>query len=202
MTQPLFNRTGQRKYLVSCERLAFVRAAVGENDAIASFCLTLALTGARISEALALTGERVDLVDRVLVFDTLKRRRRGVFRAVPVPHILLELIERGCRRARTEQRIWPWGRTTAWKHVRRVMRQAGIVEGLCTPRALRHGFAVEAGLQSVPLNIVQRWLGHARIETTAIYSGVLGEEERTLANKTWKPLEVEISSVGKSDRLS
>lgn len=37
--------------------------------------------------------------------------------------------------------------------------------------------------------MVQRWLGHARIETTAIYAGALGEEERNLARKTWSFME-------------
>jgi site-specific recombinase XerD len=67
-----------------------------------------------------------------------------------------------------EGRFWPWGRTNGWKVVKSVMRKAGIAEGLCKPKALRHAFAVEAGQKSIPLNIVQRWLGHARIETTAI----------------------------------
>jgi site-specific recombinase XerD len=50
------------------------------------------------------------------------------------------------------------------------MQQAGIAPQLCKPKALRHAFAVEAGQKGVPLNVVQRWLGHARIETTAIYA--------------------------------
>lgn len=41
----------------------------------------------------------------------------------------------------------------------------------------------------MPLNIVQRWLGQARIETTAIYVGVIGEEERTLARVVWRRIE-------------
>lgn len=69
------------------------------------------------------------------------------------------------------------------------MRSAGIDDRLCQPKALRHGFAVEAGQKGVPLNIVQRWLGHARLETTAIYSGALGEEERNLARRAWESLE-------------
>ena len=34
---------------------------------------------------MTLTSERVDLASRAVVFETLKKRRRGVFRAVPVP---------------------------------------------------------------------------------------------------------------------
>jgi site-specific recombinase XerD len=56
-------------------------------------------------------------------------------------------------------------------------------------KALRHGFAIEAGQKGVPLNVIQRWLGHARLETTAIYAQALGNEERNLARRTWQALE-------------
>jgi len=37
---------------------------------------------------------------------------------------------------------------------------------------------------------VQRWLGHARIETTAIYAGTIREELRNLARRAWSALEL------------
>ncbi len=37
----------------------------------------------------------------------------------------------------------------------------------------------------VPLDLVQRWLGHANIATTAIYTRVLGPEEREIAARMW-----------------
>jgi site-specific recombinase XerD len=79
-----------------------------------------------------------------------------------------------------------------WKVVKLVMQKAGIAENLCTPKALRHAFAVEAGQKSIPLNVVQRWLGHARIETTAIYASAIGDEERNLARRAWSSLELAI----------
>jgi|HubBroStandDraft_5_1064220.scaffolds.fasta_scaffold07285_4 integrase/recombinase XerD len=193
MTQSLFDRTGNRKYLVARERQSFVVAAVAEGGAVGAFCLTLAFTGARISEALALTPERLDASNEAIVFETLKQRRKAVFRAVPIPHQLLFIIgdTTGVSEADvTVRRLWPWGRTTAWKRVKRVMKAAGIVDALCKPKALRHGFAVDAGQNGVPLNIVQRWLGHARIETTAIYASAIGEEERNLARRAWSSLEL------------
>jgi len=191
MSGSLFDRRGHRKYLVAAERLAFVRAALGENDLIASFCLTLIVTGARISEVLALTLDRIDSPNEAIVFETLKQRESGVFRAVPVPGWLLRII---CKlEAEPNGRLWPWGRTTGWKIIKSIMRKAGVVEYLCKPKALRHTFGVEAGQQGVPLNIVQRWLGHARIETTAIYAGAIGQEERNLAKRAWHSLEPAIS---------
>lgn len=156
-----------------------------------SFCITMAITGARISEVLALTAERIDEPNEAIVFDTLKRRVSGIYRAVPVPIWLIRLIMK--LPPASGARLWPWGRTTAWKIVKSVMRKAGIGEQLCKPKALRHAFGIEAGQQGIPLNIVQRWLGHARIETTAIYAGAIGEEERKLAQRAWSALEAALS---------
>jgi site-specific recombinase XerD len=50
---------------------------------------------------------------------------------------------------------------------------------------LRHGFAVACLTQKIPLPAVQKWLGHARLETTAIYLEVSGDEERELAKRLW-----------------
>ena len=190
MIPALFDRSGNRKYLTARERLAFVYAASKRGDDISTFCLTLAFTGARISEVLALTVTRIDAADEAVVFETLKQRQRGVFRAVPVPRTLIPLLT--SYGAHGDQRLWPWGRTTAWKNVKSVMHDAGIASCLCKPKALRHAFAVEAGQKGVPLNIVQRWLGHARIETTAIYASAIGDEERNLARKAWSSLELAI----------
>jgi len=190
MIPALFDHRGNRKYLVARERLAFVYAASKEPEAISTFCLTMAFTGARISEVLALTVTRVDAADEAIIFETLKQRKKRVFRAVPVPRTLIPLLT--SYGVGKQGRIWPWGRTTAWKVVKRVMRDAGIAECLCKPKALRHAFAVEAGQKGIPLNIVQRWLGHARIETTAIYASAIGDEERNLARKAWSSLELAI----------
>ncbi len=184
MTRCLFDGCGRRKYLVQAERIAFLSAAILEDHLVSSFCLTLAVTGARISEVLSLTADNIDVLNEAIVFRTLKQRHQNVFRAVPVPLAILRMI---CQVPTSGgKRIWPWGRTTAWKRIKSVMRKAEIAEGLCKPKALRHAFAVEAGQKGVPLNVVQHWLGHARLETTAIYAGVLGEEERTLARRSWE----------------
>jgi len=45
------------------------------------------------------------------------------------------------------------------------------------PKGLRHGFAVAAFQTRVPPHLIQRWLGHASIRTTSVYSDVMGREE-------------------------
>jgi integrase/recombinase XerD len=53
------------------------------------------------------------------------------------------------------------------------------------PKGLRHGFVVACIGQNIPLTTVQKWLGHSRLETTAIYLSVAGEEEREFAKRLW-----------------
>jgi site-specific recombinase XerD len=53
------------------------------------------------------------------------------------------------------------------------------------PTRLRHGFGVDTLQASVPLNMVQKWMGHARISTTAIYADASGEEETAFAARFW-----------------
>jgi integrase len=191
MTSSLFDSDGNRKYLVASERLAFARAARRVGGEIGTFCLTLAFTGARISELLALTPERIDRKNCAVVVETLKRRKRGVFRAIPVPQKLIARIERVHKiqlSRNPKERIWKWGRTTAWKVVKEVMLSANIRKSLAMPKAARHAFGADAIKNSVSLNLVQRWMGHARIETTAIYADVIGKEERALARQSWRTI--------------
>ena len=49
------------------------------------------------------------------------------------------------------------------------------------PKGLRHGFGVAAVSAGSPLNLVQKWLGHAQLTTTAIYADAVGEEEQSIA---------------------
>jgi integrase len=81
----LYDKRGSRKYLTASERQAFANAASRYSPATKAFCLTLLYTGARVSEVLALTIDRIDNSNNAIVVETLKRRHKGVFRALPVP---------------------------------------------------------------------------------------------------------------------
>ncbi len=191
----LYDGLGHRKYLTAREWRAFQRAADAAPPTVGTFCATLAYTGCRISEALALTVDRVDLSAGLLIFESLKKRRKGVYRAVPVPHEFLARLEKahGLRALRSEPTsgrdalLWPWCRTTAWRRVSEVMEAAGITGLQSSPKGLRHGFGIRAISAGVPLNMAQKWLGHSHISTTATYADATGSEERALARRMWGP---------------
>jgi integrase/recombinase XerD len=206
----LFGQCGHRKYLNGAERRQFVQAVVCLPESVRLFCLTLLWTGARISEVLALTPAAIDIEGGAITIRTLKRRRPGVIRQVPVPPDLLGGLDRllktgigaagaaddgdtcGCDAGGgagagdlSRQPVWRFSRTTAWRYVKAVMTAAGIAGMAATPKGLRHAFGVNAFQSGVPPHLVQRWLGHASLRTTAIYGDVIGPEERAFAKRMW-----------------
>ena len=193
----LFDDQGRRLYLTAEERDAFLDAAARAPRQVRTFCSLLHFTGCRLSEALAVTPRRVDLANQAIVFETLKKRRSGVYRAVPVPEEYLDTLDmvHGLRERLKrptdpvlDRPLWPWSRTTAWRRVAEVMAAAGIEDGphRC-PKGLRHGYGVAAISAAVPLNMLRKWMGHAQIETTAIYANALGAEQRSIAARMWRP---------------
>ena len=194
MTSELFTIEGKRKYLTAEEQGRFMAAAnAHERAEVRTLCLTLAYTGCRISEALELTADRIDLPDKSITFRTLKQRDKVKYRSVPCPDTLIDALELR-HRIRKSQRtkakgkntpLWPWGRTQATKHVWAVMEAADISGDHATPKGLRHGFGVRMAMQTRNPRLVQKLLGHSNLETTAIYMDLVGDEARAEVIGAW-----------------
>jgi integrase len=190
----LYDAQGRRKYLTADERKAFLNAAEKAPRQVRTLCLVLAYTGCRISEALELTAQRIDVDVGTVVFESLKKRRRGVYRAVPVPPPVIDALDlvHGLREAREGKnggrgaRLWTFSRTSAWRYIAAVLDEAGIDGPQASPKGLRHGFGVQAVSSGVPLNMVQKWLGHAQLTTTAIYADAVGAEEQSIMGRMWR----------------
>ena len=184
-TASLFDAGGRRKYLTADERDRFITAASCYSPQIEALCLLLHVTGCRVSEALALLPVHIDAKEGVVILQTLKQRKRGVFRMIPLPSKLVERMTDFTDHK--DAPLFPWHRTTAWEKVTAVMRRAEIFGPQACPRGIRHGFGVAAIAAGVPVTLVQRWLGHSRLETTSIYLAVTGPEERRYAERLWNP---------------
>ena len=181
-----------RKYLTVDERARFLVAVRAHaKPTVQTLARTLALTGCRVSEALALRACDVDLDAAELRIATLKRRRAH-WRAVPVPEDLvheLELVHR-VRRAQASARgrsaqLWDITRQGAHRQVSALMRSAGVEGPQACPRGLRHSFGVAAVQAGVPLTTIAAVLGHADVSTTAIYTTAIGAEARELVSRLW-----------------
>ena len=181
-----------RKYLTAEECTRFLAAVRAHRQpTVQTLARTLAMTGCRVSEALALRPCDVDLEAAELRIATLKRRREH-WRAVPVPEGLvqaLELVHR-VRRAQASPRgrvrpLWPITCQAAHRQVGALMAAAGIEGPQACPRGLRHGYDVAAVTAGVPLPTIAAVLGHASLETTAIYTTAIGAQARDLAARVW-----------------
>jgi integrase len=181
----LFDADGSRKYLCASELPRFLKVA-REHDALTcAFCTLLALTGCRISEALALTPQRLDAATGRVVFRTLKRRK-VLFRAIPIPPELMASLEQIAKGRAADAVLWRWSRPTAWRRVKGVMDAAGIAGAHAMPKGIRHGFAVACAEENISMPTVQKMMGHAKLETTAIYQQAVGREEKAFAQRLWR----------------
>ena len=180
----LYAATGARLYVNEAERVRFLAAAEAAPPPTRTLCLVLTLTGCRISEALGLTGQSVQTESATIAIRTLKQRRRASVREVPVPNSLIRQLSTA-HRLEGHAPLFAMCRTTAWRRVKQVMQIAGIDGPQATAKGLRHSFGVHALRSGVPLNLLQRWMGHANISVTAIYGNAVGPEDRAIAERMW-----------------
>jgi site-specific recombinase XerD len=69
-----------------------------------------------------------------------------------------------------------WSGAAVRSEFRRLAAQAGVRRRFA-PHQLRHAHALELAREGVPLNIIQRQLGHANLGTTSIYLQGIDPEE-------------------------
>lgn len=195
----LYDPAGNRLYLNAEERAAFLLVARKQPARDRTLCETLHFIGCRPSELLEITPARVDLSGGTIAIRSLKKRmdaagkQKVVYRTVPVPPDYLDTLNtaHGIREAQKSKRqanvpIWLLGRTRVWQIVKRIMIEAGIPDAPHrSPKGLRHGFGINASVNGVPLNMLQKWMGHAQLTTTAIYADAVGKEEQDIAARMW-----------------
>src|ERR1700688_4493892 len=124
----LYGSAGGRKYLNAAERRRFIKAARRAEPKTRLFCLVLGWSGGPDFEVLALTPEAIDIESGVANIETLKRRKRGIVRQVPLPRDVLAELNHVFHLRRRQRdpdsaygRIWCWSRTTAWRRIKEVM---------------------------------------------------------------------------------
>jgi len=134
-------------------------------------------SGLRISEALALAESDLDLDRGAVVVRRGKGNKRrevgmdewgwqqlvpwlALRREMPVGALLC--IINGPNRGR------PWTSSAARECLRKQAAQAGVRRRFA-PHQLRHAHAVEMAREGVPLNVIQRQLGHANLGITSVY---------------------------------
>ncbi|WP_037077884.1 site-specific tyrosine recombinase XerD [Pseudonocardia spinosispora] len=136
-------------------------------------------TGARISEAIGLDLDDVDLQSRA----ALLSGKGGKQRMVPIGRPAVAALE--AYRVRSRPGLASKGRGTpalflnarggrlsrqsAWQVLRTAAERAGVTEPV-SPHTLRHSFATHLIEGGADVRVVQELLGHASVTTTQIYT--------------------------------
>ncbi len=190
----LFTGTGERKYLNEAERDRFLKAIpVLKNPIEQTYCEMLFWTGCRVSEALALTHQHIDLEERMIIIRSLKKRSKqkgSHYRPVPIPDHFADRLNQvhsvGLHHMTgSVDKLWGFSRTTAWQRISKVMHAAQIHGAMGCGKGLRHSYGVHAALKGIPETRIKKWLGHEHLETTSIYLDVAGPEDRAIAERMW-----------------
>ena len=136
-------------------------------------------TGARISEAVGLDVDDLDLVDGTV----LLRGKGGKERLVPVGSYAREAVASYLVRGRPElvatgkgtpalflnARGGRLSRQSAWTVLTRAAERAGVTRDV-SPHTLRHSFATHLLDGGADVRVVQELLGHASVTTTQVYT--------------------------------
>jgi integrase/recombinase XerD len=144
-------------------------------------------TGARISEAVGLVVDDIDLIDGVV----LLRGKGSKERLVPIGSYARTAVESYLVRGRPSliakgpggagvflnARGGTLSRQSAWTVLVRCAERAGITREV-SPHTLRHSFATHLLDGGADVRVVQELLGHASVTTTQIYTMVTVESLR------------------------
>jgi len=133
-------------------------------------------TGARISEAVGLATDDVDLDGAVVRL----HGKGGKDRLVPLGRYACEALEAYLVRARPafnpggpalflNARGGRLSRQSAWSTLRSAAVRAGLA-GAVSPHTLRHSFATHLLDGGADVRVVQELLGHASVTTTQVYT--------------------------------
>ncbi len=136
-------------------------------------------TGARISEAVGLTVDTIDLAGRSVEL----AGKGGKQRRVPLGSYAAQAVEAYLVRGRPvlsaagdggrtlflNARGGPLSRQSAWAVLRVAAERAGLRADI-SPHTLRHSFATHLMEGGADVRVVQELLGHASVTTTQIYT--------------------------------
>jgi len=144
-------------------------------------------TGARISEAVGLDVDDVNLAEKTV----LLRGKGGKERLVPLGSFAskalstylvrirpdLVRVGRGTPKVFLNSRGGPLSRQSAWTVLRSAAEKAGLTVDI-SPHTLRHSFATHLMEGGADVRVVQELLGHASVTTTQIYTLVTVDQLR------------------------
>lgn len=160
--------------VLSREEVAAMLATV-RNVKQATILATTYAMGLRISEVLRL---KISDIDSKRMMIHIRHAKGNKDRYVPLSPVLLEKLRAYWKLYRSQDWLFPGQNAadhtspiTVSAVMRKACRQAGIRKH-ATPHTLRHSYATHLLENGVDIRIIQKLLGHAKPETTMIYTHV------------------------------
>lgn len=190
----LVKKDGQRKFLTTKERNAFLVKTKELSPINRTFCLMLAHTGCLISEAINIREKDINLSKCTVTIQTLRKRNnpnKDIVRVVPLSdYFVTELAFAHKLNAQnmssSDAKLWNWSRGNGFLKVKKVM-QAASIEGLhATPMGIRHTFGLYCVEKEIPLTFIRKWMGHSSLAITEMYSLFAKQDEREMAERIWR----------------
>ncbi len=140
-------------------------------------------TGGRVSEVLSITRKAFETAEgaRVRIKGKGSVDRWIFMTPVSMRYVEQYLMARGADRypmlfvSHHRGSGLPINRVTAWRIVKRAARAVGV-KGNCGPHMIRHARAEQLVNEGMPIEAVQRFLGHTNVSTTVTYYAKLRED--------------------------
>lgn len=147
--------------------------------------LFLRYTGARISEVAGIDDQSdVDYRSADVTMAVLKRHnphKKNMRKMVSVPPQVVKKLARYLSQyPEMKGKAFSINRSNFFKLFQKLTLECGFPKNLAHPHVLRHSRAMEMVRAGVPLTIVQAILGHANLNTTAIYLQFSGQEAKSI----------------------
>ncbi len=185
-------------YVTREQARAIINAASSQTYRLLLECLWQ--SGGRLSEVLRLRPCDVDATEGALVLDNRKQKKGARRKRVYVSADLVAQLQNLARDARVGYRghyfrsaksgDGPMSGVHGWRIVTACSQRAGVQvddgQGQLRPanaRDFRHGAAVNQVQQGVPLSEIQQQLGHARIDSTTVYTKLANPARRRMADR-------------------
>jgi len=143
--------------------------------------LVLRYTGARHGEILLLDDSKdIDFRNSEITLPTLKQKRPTARVVIVPPQVIAEIARYLAEYPDMKSKIFKLDRTNFRKKFMELAMQAGIEKRKAHPHILRHTRTMELLKAGIPLTMVQSLLGHASLNSTAVYLRFSNLEARQL----------------------
>jgi integrase/recombinase XerD len=176
--------------VLSVEEVTLLLQAASAPKYKAAFAIAYG-AGLRVSEVVAL---KVGDIDSKRMLLRVERGKGGKDRHAMLSPPLLELLRAWWREGRRRSLLLPGGwlfpgrnpvEPLSARQLCRVVRAAAQAAGInkrVSPHTLRHSFATHLLEQGVDIRVIQTLLGHAKLDTTALYTRVANATIRAVTS--------------------